>query len=148
MTVFVKETGEKVIPLHNGPKVRIIGATTERRDDMLTLLTGVDRTALSGQLVDELVRRAAEMPGQILLVPEQFSHEAERILLEAGGNTISRYAEVLSLSRLSDRVAAAHGGAARAYLDKGGRLLAMALAAEQVASRIRLYAAVLRRPDF
>lgn len=115
---------------------------------MLTLLTGADRTALSRRLVDELVRRSAGEDGQILLVPEQFSHEAERILCEAGGDGISRYAEVLSFSRLWDRVAAACGGAARAYLDQGGRLLAMALAAEQTASRIHLYAAVLRRPEF
>ena len=100
---------------------------------MLTLLTGSDRTALSRRLHQHLAKavEAGEM-GQILLVPEQFSHEAERILLEVGGSSVSRYAEVLSLKRLADRVAASCGGAARAYLDKGGRLLNMASAAEQV----------------
>ena len=65
-----------------------------------------------------------------------------------GGSSVSRYAEVLSLKRLSDRVAAFCGGAARAYLDKGGRLLNMASAAEQVSAKIKLYAAVLKRPEF
>ena len=115
---------------------------------MLTLCTGADRTALSRHLADKLVRQAAAEPGQILLVPEQFSHEAERTLCQVGGDGISRYAEVLSFSRLWNRVAAAYGGAARAYLDQGGRLLAMALAAEQTASKIHLYASVLRRPEF
>ena len=116
---------------------------------MLHLLMGLDRVTLTEHLMGEVCRQAAvRREGQVLLVPEQFSHEAERRLCSMGGDTVSRYAEVLSLSRMADRVAAAHGGAARAYLDKGGRILAMALAAEQAASRIRLYGSVLRRPEF
>jgi ATP-dependent helicase/nuclease subunit B len=116
---------------------------------MLHLLTGSDRVALSARLLDMVCQAAARgEEGQILIVPEQFSHEAERRLCAVGGPTISRYAEVLSMSRLADRVAAVHGGAARSYLDKGGRLLAMALAAEHAAPRIRLFAAGLRRPEF
>lgn len=116
---------------------------------MLTLLTGPDRTALSQALVQRLTARArAGEGGQVLLVPEQFSHEAERRLCQAGGDSISRYAEVLSFSRLWDRVAAQCGGAARAYLDQGGRLIAMALAAEQTASRIKFFGASLRRAEF
>lgn len=116
---------------------------------MLHLLTGVDRTAVSARLMQVLCQAAGcGQSGQILIVPEQFSHEAERRLCAAGGDTVSRYAEVLSLSRLADRVAAVSGGAARSYLDKGGRVLAMALAAEQTASRIHHFAAGLRRPEF
>lgn len=116
---------------------------------MLHLLMGSDRIALSDRLLEQLCRdEGSEENGRILIVPEQFSHEAERRLCQVGGDTISRYAEVLSLSRLAERVAAIHGGAARAYLDQGGRLLAMAMAAEQVASRIKLFAAVLRKPEF
>ena len=61
---------------------------------MLTLCTGADRTALSRHLADKLVRQAAAEPGQILLVPEQFSHEAERTLCQGGGDGISRYARL------------------------------------------------------
>lgn len=116
---------------------------------MLHLLTGPDRVGLSGQLLDQLCQAAANgTDGQILIVPEQFSHEAERRLCVLGGASISRYAEVLSLSRLADRVAAVHGGAAKSYLDKGGRLLAISLAAEYAAPKIHLFAAGLRRPEF
>ena len=116
---------------------------------MLHLCTGLDRVRISDRLMEVLCRAAGRgEAGQILIVPEQFSHEAERRLCAKGGDSISRYAEVLSLSRLADRVASVHGGVARAYLDKGGRILAMALAAEQAASKIKLYAAVLRRPEF
>lgn len=116
---------------------------------MLHLLTGKDRVVLSEHLLVEICQKAKMgHEGQILVVPEQFSHEAERRLCMYGGDTISRYCEVLSPSRLADRVAAYSGGIARTYLDYGGRLLAMALAAEQVSSRIKLYAAMLRRPEF
>lgn len=116
---------------------------------MLHLLMGEDRIVLSDYIMDQLCREeAGEENAQILLVPEQFSHEAERRLCQFGGDTISRYAEVLSFSRMADRVAENHGGAARSYLDQGGRILSMAMAAEQVASRIKHFAAVLRKPEF
>ncbi len=116
---------------------------------MLHLLMGFDRIALSDRLLNQLCREETLMEnGRILLVPEQFSHESERQLSRYGGDTIGRYAEVLSFSRMADRVAESHGGVARSYLDQGGRMLAMALAGEQIASRIKYFAAVLHRPEF
>ena len=116
---------------------------------MLRIWTGADRTILTNAIFAKIDESAKSgVTDQILIVPEQFSHEAERKLCLTCGNAISRFAEVLSLSRLSDRLAAAYGGAARKYLDKGGRLLAMALAAEQVSSRIKLFSSVLRKPEF
>ena len=116
---------------------------------MLTIIMGADAAVLSCEAVEHI--KEAPVRGEdrwVLIVPEQFSFGAERRLCQLGGNTIGRYAEVLSFSRLADRVAAKVGGAAGAYLDKGGQLLTMALAAEQVASRIKLYAPVLRKPEF
>ena len=116
---------------------------------MLTLVSGCDRTVLSRYALN-YIHKAAETAGQawVIVVPEQFSFETERRLCEIGGDTISRYAEVLSFSRLADRVASKEGGVAGAYLDRGGQLLTMALAAEQVVSRMKLYASVLRKPEF
>jgi len=116
---------------------------------MLYLITGRDRITLSQHIFSEICKKADEgCAGQILVVPEQFSHESERRLCLIGGDTISRFAEVLTPSRLADRVLSYSDGIAHAFLDHGGRLLAMALAAEQVSSRIKLYAAVLRKPEF
>lgn len=116
---------------------------------MLHLLIGPDRVSLSDRLMIQLCGEGSqEENSRILIVPEQFSHETERRLCKMGGDTVSRYGEVLTLSRLADRVAEVHGGTARAYLDQGGRVLAMALAAEQVVSRIKLFASVLRKPEF
>lgn len=116
---------------------------------MMNLLIGLDRASLTQEMLKRICQSAAKgTEGLIYIVPEQFSHEAERALCAMGGDTISRYAEVLSFSRLSDRVSAYYGGAAAAYLDKGGQLLAMALAAEQISSRVKLFAPVLRKPEF
>ncbi len=116
---------------------------------MLHLLIGPDRVSLTNRLM-EIVCGHAETgrDGLIVVVPEQLSHETERRLCLYGGDTICRYAAVLSPSRLADRVAASHGGAAKSYLDHGGRVLAMALAAEQISSRLKMYGSVLRRPEF
>ena len=68
---------------------------------MLTLLCGADRLATSAALLRAVCARAeAGKGGNILIVPEQYSHETERALCRAGGDTISRYAEVLSFTRL------------------------------------------------
>lgn len=85
--------------------------------------------------------------GQILIVPEQFSHDAERALCEACGDTISRWAEVLSFTRLADRVFSVYGGISRETLDDGGRFTALTLALEQVISRLKVYAPARTKPE-
>jgi len=85
---------------------------------MLHLLLGTDWTANR----DEVMKRiAADIAGRkgnrILMVPELISHETERRLCAAGGDTASRYAEVLSFTRLARRVADAMGSAAEECLD-------------------------------
>ena len=113
---------------------------------MLHLLYG---PAASGK-TDLLMGRirtavAARTPGQVLLVPEQYSHEAERALCAACGDSLSLYAEVLSFTGLARRVAAETGAGEAPLLDQGGRLLCMALALGQVAPRLRLFGAAARR---
>lgn len=84
----------------------------------------------------------------ILLVPEQFSHDYERRLCAVFGDTISRYAEVLSFSRLANRVFSINGGIAVPTLDGGGRLLAMAAAVQQLRPQLKSYAAAGAKPEF
>ena len=116
---------------------------------MLHLLLGTDWTANR----DEVMKRiAADIAGRkgnrILMVPELISHETERRLCAAGGDTASRYAEVLSFTRLARRVADSMGSAAEECLDNGGRVVAMAAAAKNLASRLKAYAAVETKPEF
>lgn len=104
-----------------------------------------NRQVLLEKLCGEI---AGGQNGCILLVPEQISHDTERELCALAGDTASRCAEVLSFSRLASRVFALYGGAARQTMDKGGRLIAMAAAVEQLRPKLKAYAAACSRPEF
>ena len=90
---------------------------------------------------------AANRP-QILIVPEQHSHDMERQLCAVGGNAISLHAEVLSFTRLANRVFSAHGGLAAPTLDQGGRLLLLCTALKSVADQLKVYQRPSRKPAF
>lgn len=116
---------------------------------MLQFVYGRDRLAVSAHLIDTICARAKAGTGkQILIVPEQFSHETERKLCLAGGDSISRYAEVLSFSRLAGRVFSLYGGVSEEYLDEGGRLLTMYLAVQNVLPQLKYFASAAARPEF
>ena len=116
---------------------------------MLHLLLGTDWTNNR----DTVLHRIAEdvrkrLPNVVLIVPELITHDMERRLCAAAGDTTSRYAEVLSFSRLALRVADRMGCAAEECLDNGGRVVAMAASARMLASRLKAYAAVETKPEF
>lgn len=116
---------------------------------MLTLLLGTDWTANREQILKSIAKDVSEKrDGRILMVPELISHDTERRLCEAAGDTCSRFAEVLSFSRLAKRVADSVGHAAEECLDNGGRVVAMASAARQLHSKLKSYASVETRPEF
>ena len=115
---------------------------------MLRIFYGKAGTGKSMAAMSEIMQAVqSRKGGRILLVPEQYSHEAERELCAMCGDSMSMYAEVLSFTGLARRLTAELGGAAAQYLDKGGRLLCMALAAEGLYSRLRVYSAARRRPE-
>lgn len=113
---------------------------------MLQLYCSVDRKGNTDRLLREICQNRTS--GQILLVPEQFSHTFERKLCEYGGDGVNLYAEVLSFSRLASRVFAAVGGSAESETDASGQLLMMSLAVEQVRSRLKLYGVGAEKPSF
>ena len=114
---------------------------------MLRIIYGEAGTGKSAALMDEIRRGADSGRRYILLVPEQYSHEAERELCAVCGDGLSLYAEVLSFTGLAREVSAECGGTAAEYLDKGGRLLCMALAAGALYSRLRVYGAARHRAE-
>ena len=113
---------------------------------MLTLITGPDHKVFRAELLNRMLARISAGKGeQYLIVPEQYSFDTERLLCSLGGDQTSRFAEVLSFSRLAGRVECACGGTSLLWLDHGGRLLTAAQAVEQIHSRLKLYAGVCRR---
>ena len=85
---------------------------------------------------------------QVLLVPEQMSHEMERALCAAGGPQINLRAEVLSFSRLANRIFQNAGGLGEEELDAGGRLLLMYRAVQHASPSLKVYGRPSRRPAF
>ena len=114
---------------------------------MLRILYGEAGTGKSAAIMDEIRRSEGSGVRCIMLVPEQYSHEAERELCSVCGDGLSLYAEVLSFTGLAREVSAECGGTAEEFLDKGGRLLCMALAADGLYSRLRVYGAARHRAE-
>ena len=115
---------------------------------MLHLITGKAGTGKTAAIIEK-IRDAVERreSGHIMIVPEQYSHEAERELCERCGDTLSLYAEVFSFTGLARRIRSQVGGGAAEYLDKGGRLLCMSLALGSVGSRLKVYSAAERKSE-
>ena len=115
---------------------------------MLRLIIGRAGSGKTSAMIAEIAEAVRHgRGGSMLIVPEQYSHEAERELCEKCGDTLSRCAEVFSFTGLARRVMQQQGGAAAAWLDKGGRMLCMALAVNAVSSRLKLYGAAARRAE-
>ena len=115
---------------------------------MLTLITGRAGTGKTAAIISEIRAAIERKEGRrILIVPEQYSHEAERELAAVCGDSLSLYAEVLSFTALARFVASRMGGGAAEYLDKGGRLLCMAQALSTVGARLSVYSAAERRAE-
>ncbi len=116
---------------------------------MLNLLIGTDWTQNRAEILRRLAGDVKQRRGnRILMVPELISHEMERALCSTAGDTASRYAEVLSFTRLARRAAEQAGSSTIECLDSGGRIVAMAAAAGQLSSRLKAYASVETKPEF
>ena len=116
---------------------------------MLQLIIGTDWTAVRNEILSRIARDVEnQQGGRILMVPELISHDTERRLCIAAGSTASRFAEVLSFTRLANRVSDYAHEPVLDCMDAGGRVVAMAAAARQLSSRLKAYAAVETKPEF
>ncbi|MGM9607555.1 MAG: PD-(D/E)XK nuclease family protein [Oscillospiraceae bacterium] len=114
---------------------------------MLTLLLGRAGTGKTNTILNRLGEDSKVRP-QLLIVPEQYSHDTERRLCKALGNAGARRAEVLSFTRLYSRVCDRAGGGAAPCLDAGGRLLLMRAAIKEVEESLTVYRNPSRKSAF
>lgn len=116
---------------------------------MLHFILGHDWT-INHREIMRLIAKDVENRNEnrILIVPELITHETERELCAVAGDTASRYAEILSFTRLTRRVSDDIGTPVPDCLDEGGRVVAMAAAARQLSSQLKAYASVETKPDF
>ena len=115
---------------------------------MLRIIAGKARSGktslINAEIKDAVSKRQG---GRFLLVPEQYSHEAERELCRICGDSLSLYAEVLSFTGLARKITAELGGIAVSYLDEGGRILCMALALKMIGGKLHVFQSAVSKPE-
>lgn len=99
--------------------------------------SGSGKTQYIRSLLRDLAKEGAR--DMILLVPEQFSFESERSMLELLGPRDAQRVEILSFSRLVDAVFRVYGGVSGTRIDDGGRMLLMSLALEAAQEHLDIY---------
>lgn len=114
---------------------------------MLSIWIGRAGSGKSRRILDAIEQNRS-LRGQILLVPEHISHEAEVDLCRRCGATASRDAEVLSFRSLSTRVLAECGGLAEFTLDNGGKILTMRRCLQELHSQLKVFGKPSRRVAF
>lgn len=116
---------------------------------MLKILLSQDWRQATAHLLRQMRHDVEQkLPNRLVIVPELVSHDMEKNLCRAAGDTASRYAEVLSFKRLARSVSETLRCSDLAYLDNGGRIVAMASATRQLHSVLKSYAAVETNPEF
>ena len=107
---------------------------------MLNLILGRAGTGKTNYIMSEIKRRMSEgETGMLLIVPEQYSHDAERQLCRTCGDRLSLHAETLSFTRLCINVMAETGRASGKMLDASGQILALHRAMESVAASLKAF---------
>lgn len=106
---------------------------------MLQLVLGRSGRGKTHYIYHRLAETAAHGRPGILLVPEQYSFESERALLSRLGMRDAASVQVLSFTRMAERVFAELGGLNAPRMDDATRTLLMSRALEQVADQLTLY---------
>ena len=97
---------------------------------------GTGKTALLHEKIAECVRGGGKA---VLLVPEQYSFESEKALYRRLGAKDALSVEVLSFTRLCDRIFREYGGLAGVHLDETAKVLLMSVALGEIGGELRAY---------
>lgn len=107
----------------------------------MRIITGRAGTGKTNQILREIAVCSEQNLGrQFLIVPELYSHQYERRLSETTENMGARTAEVLTFSRMCDRVFAEVGGLSEQSLDAAGQLLTLRRAVLSVQAGLKTFA--------
>lgn len=114
---------------------------------MLHLLLGQSKTGKTTEILRQIGENGSKRM-QILIVPEQYSHETERRLCTEVGNRSAGFCEVLSFTRMANRVFSEVGALNDPVLDGGGRILLMHEAVQAVSGQLSVYSRPSKKPAF
>lgn len=117
---------------------------------MVRFVLGRAGTGKTRYIFNDIASCLIEKPGtkMILLVPEQYTLQAERDLIEHLQLPGLMHLEVLSISRLAERVFEETGGIRRLLINEQGRQMALRKVIEELISSLSVYSRAARRPGF
>ena len=107
---------------------------------MLNIIIGRAGIGKTAHIMNDIKTKMSSGETDLLLiVPDQYSHDAEKQLCEYCGDRLSLHGEVLSFSRLCRNVLTETGRASTTTLDSGGQILVLYRAIESVAALLKVY---------
>lgn len=109
---------------------------------MLTIFYGRESVDKEKFIFDNIKGRA------LIIVPDQFTLEAERELFKSLGVTAIMDVEVLSMSRLGFRLLSELGGSKRTFIDKYGRHMILAQTALEEKENLQVFRGLERKSSF
>lgn len=115
---------------------------------MLRTVEGGAGSGKSGKLMEEIRALASVGERVVLVVPEQYSFEAEREYWLGLGPVLSEYVQVFSFERLAGEIFRLYGGAAGERAGETVRLLLMRETLKACRPMLELYGKNAARPDF
>ena len=115
---------------------------------MLRLILGRTGTGKTTQVFSRAMESARQRRRTILLVPEQFSFQAEKRVYTTLKGEDALSVSVLSFSRLSENIFRTWGGLARKRLTDTAKLVLMKLAVEEMKDTLKVYQRQRGRTSF
>ena len=107
---------------------------------MLNIITGRTGSGKTRYIRSLAAQSAQEEKGKtVIIVPEQFSFETEKGMLSLLGNEKINNVEILSFSRLAERLLTDYGRLDKKIADDGTRAVLMSLAIETLEDKITVF---------
>ncbi|MCL2056492.1 MAG: PD-(D/E)XK nuclease family protein [Oscillospiraceae bacterium] len=106
---------------------------------MVHFILGTAGTGKTSRLLEEIGRTVRSGRSAILLIPEQFSFEGEKLVYGALGPKLNLSVQVLSFTRLCNAIFRRFGGVCGTEASKAVKYLLMSMALEEVEDKLVLY---------
>lgn len=111
---------------------------------IITGRTGSGKTRKVRSVIADIAKNSADKA--VIIVPEQFSFETERAMLSLLGNEKVNNAEVLSFSRLAEKLLKKCGRLPFKTVDDAARAMLMSIAAESLQDRTVSFRKYIKNP--
>ncbi len=112
---------------------------------MLHFVRGRAKSGKSSYIINKI--KTGHRKGTLLLVPEPYSHTAERALCEACGNEVSLFSEVISFRRLAVKARSEIGGLALETVSAARRILLLHSAIKRCAPMLHTFSSFAGNPE-